>query len=471
MANPFTKYGGKVKFTPGRVATDGRELADVDQSMNDAIRNLALERDLVAADLLEGDKFLDMLDAAIDDQLKDFEIPGNEAADAASALCGSPTINWECYKKAKALLQVAPWIANGYDPVQSIFGDRLQKRAGKVIMNCQDFDPGTFFDGTSASGDDNSAGDSGSNDNKPTTDGGSADDSTESLAEINKKAQANQKSWALNILFWDFIWGKPYVKDAVKEALAKANPGIDEYQEVIQDLRAVGRNDEADALAKQLTGTLLPNLIMKERPRTWKHLAWEAFPSKGTPIQYLTKNKKASDTDFVSNAAGVWIDPWSLVKEDDVYKDKGIPAVKHGFLLGLLIGALGLPVKTMGQIMKVRKKIVNLFKILKRIPIVGRKIFNAWKAVVSFLFIPWAYINNAFIELLIWLAVKPIKHSPDLGSVPPEYQDEFGTPNSGTQESVTDKLDIQDTPAGFVPMDCMQNAQEVVSRVDTYAAS
>lgn len=446
MSNPFTG-GGKVKYVPGKVKTPLEE--DVPQEEMDALRAIALERDLLAADLLDGDRMLDLLDAAIDDQMKDFELPAGGAKDSARRLCGSDTINWECYKKAKELVRAIPMLANGYDPVQLVFGgDELTKRKGPVIYNCEDFDSNKFFDPTYESGD------------SPRGGMGIApgETGTESPQDIQKRAHENQKKWGMMVMFWELIWGRPAIQERFLAQWQETKENIQALQDKIAALEGEGKKKEAEALAKQLAFQKLPDLIREERPTKYSQMQWEAFPPDRGPLDSIKANPKL--------AAGAWINPW----DQDEYADKGLPVIKQGFLLSLLIGALGLPVKVITKIIGLKNKIVSKFDVLDSIPVVGSGVFKAWKAIVDLIFVPYVYINNVFVEICIWLAMKPTGYKINVGKVPPEFEDDIGEMGVAS-ETVTDTLEVEDTPAGFVPPECMVAAQEVVTRVNNYAST
>ena len=473
--NVFTQYGGKVKFTPDRVKStiDPVEFTDEDQ-----IRNIALQRDLTAANLLENDILLDMLDAAIDDQMKEFALTAPDLYDAAMSLCGSPTVTWECYKKAKELLRIAPWIAYGYDPTQLIFTDKLQKRAGNVVFDCKQFDPDTFHNtGTDPMATVDSL--TGTDDNDP---------NTETPSEIEKKARENQKKWALLILFWDLLWGKPVVKPGISDETSR-QMSIDLVNEDIQKLKADGKNEEADALAKRLSNSKnLPNTIMLDRPRVTNQLQWsdkneQPLESNFNPNllnpKFLTKTEgvkemKVSPDDLSESeypwnekSVAVWLDFASLTKAKDLYKDKSIPAIKSGFILSILEGFLGLPPKVCFFFIKGRFEFLRKIKWMKtnNTPIVKtivRKFYTLLKLVIDLLTAVPVMINTIFLEICIWLALLPHHYMPNVSDTEP-----VSMSNTGLNQV----MDVQPTPAGFISMDCFVAAQEIVNRVNAEAVN
>ena len=491
--NVFTKYGGKVKFTPERVKSD---IGPVEFTDEDQIRNIALQRDLTAANLLENDILLDTLDAAIDDQMKDFALTVPELYDAASSLCGSPTVTWECYKKAKELLRIAPWVAYGYDPVQLTFTDRLQKRVGNVVFDCKQFNADTFqntgFDPLAAV--DEFTGN---------------DPNTESPSAIEKRATENQKKWALLVLFWDLLWGKAVVKPGLQDEESK-QLSIDYINETIQKLRedsqdtSVGPDGktpkfsedqkkgfatQADNLAKKLVQSKnLPNTVMLDRPKITNQLQWS--DSGGSPLEtnlnmefkeYITKPVGVKEMRIYPedvhkdkypwhpNAVATWVDFASIFTKD-LYKDKSIPAIKSGFILSILEGFLGLPPKVCFYFIKLRFEFLLGIKWMKTKKILGVKVFNlsgasVWKLlklVINIIVAIPIMINTIFLEICIWLALIPNLYVPNVSDIE-------SVPMSDT--GVSQAMDVLETPAGFVSMDCFVAAQEIANRVNAEAVT
>jgi hypothetical protein len=460
--NIFTKYGGKIQFTPERVQSND---ADFEYQDADQIRNIALQRDLTAANLLENDILLDALDAAIDDQMKEFALTVPELYDAASNLCGSPTVTWECYKKAKELLKIAPWIAYGYDPVQLTFTDKLTKRAGNVVFDCKKFDPDLFqkdgFDPMKAVDD---------------------EFDTETPSEIEKRATENQKKWALLVLFWDLLWGKPAVKPNIIDADA-SKKNIDEITAEINQLQAESQDTTIDPAtqkpkftdeekkakanqAKILGKSLgqegnLPNTIMLDRPLVADHLQWQG---KSDIIPHITKSgqkevrKKGESADlpWVADALTIWADFGSFFTTYDRYKDRGVPALKSGFILSILVGFCSLPPKIGFFFIEKRIEFLKSIRVVKKVPIVGKPLFDLFKGIINLIVAGPVVFSNIFIEICIWLCLQP------KGTLP-NVSDEVSLPD--TASTVTDRMDVEPTPAGFVSMDCFVAAQEIVNRV------
>lgn len=474
--NPFSS-GGRIQYIPGRVKSRTDLPQDLTQSEEDAIRNLALQRDLVAADLLEGDKFLDMLDAAIDDQMKNFNLPAGEIEDAARKLCGSDSIDWECYKKAKELLRIAPWIAHGFDPVQTMFGTGITPSVGTKLMNCSEFNPNTFFPDISSIGSDNDV----------IPNGQGADPKLPKLPfeEIQKKAQKNQKAWAMLILFWDLLWGKPEVKEPYLSQSKTGSLNVEQISESVQkvkqqaaELRNKGQTEladkleaQADKVAKSIATLQLPDTIRQERPWMVKHLKWETFPP-GDAIDDVLRSKSDGSLDnenFNNKSAAVAINLKSLFESRDKYYNKGIPAIKTGFVLPILITILSLIPKVSAPVFKLRKSFLEKITPFKKIPVVGKKIFNIIKGIVSVPAFVFGCVNNPLIEACIWIAMKPLGYGVDIGELPDSFGD-LGIVKSSTSDNIT-SLNLEDTPAGFVPLDCLSAAQEIVSKVHNYAVS
>lgn len=463
--NVFSRYGGKVKYTPGKVQSSEAPFEYTDE---DQVRNLGLQRDLTAANLLENDILLDMLDDAIDEQMKDFALTVPELAEAASNLCGSTTVTWECYKKAKELLRIAPWIAYGYDPVQLTFTDRFQKRAGNVVFDCKQFNADTFqkesFDASVEV------------DKALGTDG-----DTESPSEIEKKARENQKKWALLVLFWDLLWGKAVVKPGVEDEDAK-KANLDAINEEIQKLKTEGKTEEADRLAKRVSKSdNLPNTIMLDRPKITNQLQWAdkggnpletnlstdhrlaRFYTKTTGVKEMKVSPDQVPKDiypWADGAVATWVDFASLFSTDH-YKDKSIPAIKSGFILSILEGFLGLPPKVCFFFIKARFEFLRMISWMKTKKIFGVKVFKPVYEILKFAIniitaIP-VMINTIFLEICIWLALIPNHYVPNVSDIEDIKQSDTG---------VNQAMDVEPTPAGFISMDCFTAAQEIVNRVN-----
>lgn len=491
--NVFTRYGGKIKYTPDRVKSND---SNVEYSDNDQIRNIALERDLTAANLLENDILLDALDAAIDDQMKEFALTVPELYDAASNLCGSGTVTWECYKKAKELLRIAPWIAYGYDPVQLTFTDKFIKRAGNVVFDCKQFDPNTFHDTEL-------------NDPLDSSLDSSLKDLTVTPSEVEKKARENQKKWALLMLFWDLLWGKPVVKPGIPDEEAMQQ-NIDLVNESIQQLKADSQDvsidpktgkqkfsdeerknklKQADDLSARLAQSKsLPNTIMLDRPRLVKQLQW--LSKDGSPIEYNLKSVSSTvnskviqeQKDIVwkapespgyawsDNAQAVWVDYASLLgggdghgnhKDEDLYKDKSIPAIKSGFILSILIGFISLVPKVVFYFILGRVQFLKEIRWMKTKKILRVRIFAlpyvGLRLIIGLLTAVPVVISNIFLEICIWLAMMPHIYLPNISDLGPLPE---------TPRTVNDNMTVEPTPAGFISMDCFVAAQEIVNRVN-----
>ena len=477
--------GGKIKYTPGRVKSDIS--APYEYTHEDNIRNLALERDLTAANLLENDILLDLLDDAIDEQMKEFALTVPELAEAATQLCGSPTVTWECYKKAKELLRIAPWIAYGYDPVQSTFVDKFTRRKGNVVFDCKKFDPDAFHDLPNLDADIDDI-----------LDGGEE----VSPSELEKAATENQKKWALLVLFWDLLWGKAWVKpgivdnDATKKNVEQITEEINKLKAESQDKekfpdKAVrkAKAAEAEKLALRIgKNGQLPNTIMVDRPRVTKQL--QCSTKDGANIENNLRNvgvisfdkddvrqmKIAADAlptgeyPWVPEAAATWVDFASLFKMNDHYKDKSIPAIKSGFLLSILIGFLGLPPKVCFFFIKGRITFLRSIKWMTtwKIPLVKIKLFmkptrdvGIWgllRFVINSITAIPAMVNTIFLEICIWLAKLPNKSIPNVSDAEPEIK--------MSDTNLNDTMDVGDTNAGFVAPNCLVAAQEIVNRVN-----
>lgn len=459
--NVFTKTGGKVHYTPEKVKSD--LTAPYEYSNEDQIRNIALQRDLTAANLLENDILLDTLDAAIDEQMKEFALTVPELYEAATNLCGGPTVTWECYKKAKELLRIAPWIAYGYDPVQLTFTDKFQKRAGNVVFDCKKFDPDEFQNIDLSVKVDEAL-------------GTNEELGEETPSEIEKRAQENQKKWALLVLFWDLLWGKAVVKPGIPDDQAMAK-SVEAVNAEIQKLRSEGKNAEADAMAKRLAQSEnLPNTIMVDRPRITNQLQWS--DKNGDPIEFNLKSHQdsisveAGTQAWVDNAAAVWIDAGRLfdpTTSNDVFKNKSIPAIKSGFILSILVGFLGLVPKANLLVLKARSAFLDSIAWIKnwKVPVIRKKILKdtVWKPlkwIVSIGAGVMSFISNIFIEICIWLALLPNTYIPNVSDV-----EEIKQVNTGLNQS----MEVQPTPAGFISLDCFKAAQEIVNRVNQEATN
>ncbi|HLD91512.1 MAG TPA: hypothetical protein VI911_10990 [Patescibacteria group bacterium] len=480
--NVFSRYGGKVRYTPDRVQSDittPYEYTDEDQ-----VRNLGLQRDLTAANLLENDILLDMLDAAIDEQMKDFALTVPELAEAASSLCGSITVTWECYKKAKELLRIAPWIAYGYDPVQLTFTDKFIKRKGNVVFDCKNFDPDRFQTIQNLDADIDA------------TLGTDSDVNTETPSEIEKKARENQKKWALLVLFWDLLWGKPEVKpgipddDARKQSIDAINEDIQKLRVQSFDISLVGKEPkyttaqrkefglQADALARGLAKSeSMPNTIMLDRPKIVSQLQWQGRTGilpynlkaiNGIQSYEIKKDPAAIPTEpWNENACAVWVDFRSFFTATDNYKDKSIPAIKSGFILSILVGFLGLVPKTVFYFIKARVEFLGLIKWMKvkKYPLVGRifkPIYTALKFIIDIITAIPVAISTIFLEICIWLAMLPKHHIPNMSDIEEIYISDTG---------LKQDMEVEPTPAGFISMDCFENAQAILNRVNQEAVN
>lgn len=459
--NIFTSTGGRVQYIPGKVRSN---ITPYEYTNEDQIKQLALQRDLTAANLLENDIVLDALDAAIDDQMKNFALTVPELAKSAQSLCGSPTVTWECYKKAKELIQIAPWITNGFDPVQLTFTDAFIPRAGNVVMNCQSYDPNTFPD--PAAGIDAAL--------------GTTDDATQSPNTILANAQDNQKKWALLILFWDLLWGKPGVRPNIVDNTTANQQDISDINNKIQSLQTQAQDptltDAQRAAAKQQEAVLtdsittkgnLPNVIMKDRPTVWTDLQWQGTSG---PIDNMLKSggtdayvNPSDSGPWVSDAIAIWLDFGSIwFGPNDHYKDKSIPIINSGFILPILIGICSLVPKIGFFIIEGRQKLLSTIKGFKKVPIVGSLVYNGVKLMVNFMAAAPIAFNAIFIELCIFLAMHPIEYMPNVSDAVPLPSIKLPT---------TISLDVSPTPAGFVSMDCLTAAQDIVTRVNQEAVN
>lgn len=454
MPNPFTG-GGKVKYTPGRVSTgiDTKQPIPGDFTVEDALRSLGLERDLMAADMLENDKNLDLIEQALNDQMSGMSIPGG---DDARRICGSQFITWECYKKAREMLKLTPQLTQGFDPSQASSGDRISKRKGPVIMNCRDFDPDEFAEQTDYEGRPVNG-----TSNVTTDPEDTSEEDTESLDDIMEKAAENQKSWALLMLFWDLIWGKPEMRE----------PWLSQ-----------SKGENAELGADAALGSL-PDIIRQERPWEAQHLKWDAFPTNKGPLDNLTTdnalvdvnnpNEYTKESNVKDEAAAIWIDPWEPLKfKDSRVKNRGLPVIKQGFLLSLLIAIFGLVPKIISQVFKLKRQLLSKFSVVKKIPVVGKKIFKVAKFAIAAYMLPVAMINNIFIEICIYLALLPAGSEPVTGDVPTTLKEQFPKGSkSGINNAMPVELKIQPTPGGFMPLDCLKAAQSVVNKVKNDAVN
>ena len=459
--NIFTTAGGKVQYIPGKVES---HIDPYQYTNEDQIKQLALQRDLTAANLLENDILLDMLDAAIDDQMKNFALNAPEIAKQAQALCGSPIVTWECYKKAKELLQIAPWITNGFDPVQLTFTDKFVPRSGNVVMNCQNYDPDTFPDPSAGINSALGLGD-------PTLD----------PSTVQAAAQDNQKKWALLMLFWDLLWGKPGVKPNLPDSDTSQALDTDAITTQINTLTAQSQDptktpaqqaiakSQAQVLAQQISsGQQLPDTIMKDRPTVWTDLQWQG--ASGNPLDNVLKSGQeeikvnATDsTPWVDDAIAVWLDFFSLLSlSADHYKNKSIPVMKSGFILPILMGICSLVPKITFFFIEARQKLLNAIKIVKKIPLVGTAIYKLIQTIINYIVAIPVGIGNVFLELCIWLAMHPVPYYHNVSDSVPLPQTSIGL-NTGMVPNPT--------PAGFISMDCLTNAQDIVNRVNQEAIS
>lgn len=482
MADNTFVGGGKIKYTPDRVKSSID--APYEYTHEDNIRNLALERDLTAANLLENDILLDMLDNAIDEQMKEFALTVPELAEAATSLCGSPTVTWECYKKAKELLRIAPWIAYGYDPVQLTMTDKMTRRKGNVVFDCKQFDPNAFHDLPDLDAD--------------------IDDILDgpdevSSSELEKAATENQKKWALLVLFWDLLWGKAEVKPGIVDVDA-TKKHIEQLTEEINTLKAESQDttkfpDEAVRKAKAVKAEVmarnlgksnnLPNTILVDRPRITAQLQWS--DKNGNAMEsnlnqsFKSQFTISKDTDHVNQltrdptepgyawdderSVAAWVDFASLFTTD-VYKDKSIPAIKSGFLLSILIGFIGLVPKVCFFFLKGRVKFLKEIRWMKTKKILGVKIFKPvyeiLRLAINLITAIPAMLNTIFMEICIWLAKLPNKSIPNVSDLE-------SVPMSDT--GLNDAMDVVDTNAGFVAPNCLVAAQEIVNRVNIEAVN
>lgn len=469
--NPFTEFGGKVKFTPERVKTP----LDVAPTLTeeDSIRNLALERDLIMADLLEGDQLLDMVDEAIDEQMKDFEIPADELADDARRLCGKETIDWECYKKAKDLLRVLPWVASGLDPVQAAFGQRLTRRDGPVIFDCRKFNMDDYANALAGTG--------GSQDTANPADPTNEDEEElVTIEELQAAALENQEKWAILILFWDFLWGKPHMREPWLTQSRLSDLDTDAIKANIAALREAGQDEEAEGLEIALAEHVLTmdrsSIIFEERPWEDKHLKWEVYPPTEEPVDLLgvgASFTRGSDGrqiyhNYDKRAAAIWIVPSSMFRLQDEYISLGIPALKSGFILSILMSITSMIPKITSGILKIRQKINETLSIFRKIPIVGERIYLAMKQFVSGLFIGFALINDAMISACVFLAMYPAgEFTPDFGEIP---IDDIETPRAvADYSSINRGMSPSPTNSGFIALNCFDSANRIKNKVDLQA--
>ena len=101
----------------------------------------------------------------------------------------------------------------------------------------------------------------------------------------------------------------------------------------------------------------------------------------------------------------------------------------------------------------------------KKYPVVG-KVFKAPYEILKFAIniitaIP-AMINTIFLEICIWLALMPNLYVPNVSDI-----EKVPLSNTGLQQA----MEVNDTPAGFVSMDCITNAQDIVNRVHQEAVN
>lgn len=485
--NIFTKNAGHVTYIPDKVDSDTN--APVKLTYDDHVLSLGLQRDQVAADILTNDLLLDALDATIDDQMKNFALTVPELHDAAMNLCGSPTVNWECYKKAKELLRIAPWIAYGYDPVQLTFTDTFTPRVGNVVFDCKQFDPNKFHDLDNA---------------KDMVDTALGTGQGLDPNVVQKAAQENQKSWALLVLFWDLLWGKPAVKPGIPDDEAKKN-SIDHINKEIQSLRDKGNTaiqnnktkqvidteagldpngnprykivyigkdegtallNEADKLSKSLAQSKkLPNTIMVDRPRNADQLQWQGKFAIIPNVTFdgstsLFRNPLDSGNAWTEGASAIWVDFGSFFYAQDHYKNRSIPALKSGFILSILIGFCSLIPKIGFFFIVKRISFLKSIKGVKNIPYAGKVIYDFFKGIINLVVCIPVVLSSIFIEICIWLALLP-------GIYVPNVSDAEDIPN--TVPRINTSMEVQDTPAGFISMDCFTAAQEIVNRVNSEA--
>jgi len=109
---------------------------------------------------------------------------------------------------------------------------------------------------------------------------------------------------------------------------------------------------------------------------------------------------------------------------------------------------------------------------LKKIPIVGNAAFRAINLLLGFNLLVPILVNDVFIEMCIWLAIKPFGYRGDFGKLEPDIKPQFDTDTAVVDDrGITKDIGIQDTPGGWMPYDCFMSAQTVVNTVNNEAAS
>jgi hypothetical protein len=276
---------------------------------------------------------------------------------------------------------------------------------------------------------------------------------------------------------------------------AEANKLINEKSEekivVPGKLDAVGNpiyELRSDALLRQAkdirrglaTSKTLPNTIMLDRPRRVKHLKWvskngeplennirldigqitEGIGIQDNGIKKLTINAgsvKGGTFPWADNAVAAWLEFASMMKLNDVYKDMSIPAIKSGFILSILVGFLGVIPKACFYFLKLRFAFLNSIKGLKKLPFnIGKPIYGFLKFLIDLLTAIPALLNSAFISICIWLSLMPNKYMPNVSD-----DEDINVEDT----HITDNMEVGDTPAGFVSLDCIVAAQTIVNRV------
>jgi len=452
MANPFGN-GGDVKYTPGRVESDIGEYVPTEQ---DRLNDLVLERDNVMADLLEVDQDLDRLDDIIDDQMKDFEIPADELADAARRLCGKESIDWNCYKKAKDLLKVLPWITNGFDPVQAIHG-KIKRHDGPIMFNCREFDMESYAD--ALTDDDDVAEDN--------------EDPELTPEHLSYVAARNQKDWALLMLFWDMLWGKPAMKEPFKTQSKAGTLNPEDVNVKINELKAAGEHKKAATLAESVLRNDFSSLIAEERPWHESQLKWESTkgdivdytvdPSSRFYSGYTIKQNKPYYSKINDNSAAIYpaLDTFFDIDNGIKFFDLGIPALESGFILGLLMMLISLVPKVVTGMIKFLLKFLEKMSWIENITIVGDYI---WPGIVSIIKVPFflmTLLNNIFIHGCIWFAMIPNSYNIDI-----ETTDELGEINSKFGPGIKTEIKPGPTNAGFIPPECFVYAEAIKNKVE-----
>ena len=165
---------------------------------------------------------------------------------------------------------------------------------------------------------------------------------------------------------------------------------------------------------------------------------------------------------WADNAIAVWLDFGSIwFGPNDHYKNKSIPIIKSGFILPILMGICSLVPKIGFFVIEGRQKLLSTVKVVKRIPGVGTFVYNVVKLMVNFMSAAPIAFNAIFIELCIMLAMFPIEYMPNVSDAVPLPDIKLPINN----------MDVSPTPAGFISVDCLTNAQDIVNRVNTEAVS